>query len=71
MRALRSAAQQLIGLFIDDGSHALAIILWVLLVWFVLPRWLPNLEWRAIIMTAGLGTILIENVYRSASRRAS
>jgi len=53
------------GLFVDDGSHALAILLWVAIAIFVLPKLLPD-EWKGPVLFLGLVAILIENVSRSA-----
>ncbi len=66
MTWLRTAAAETVGLFVDDGSFALAILLWLATCWLLLPRLgLPAL-WPPAILFAGLVLILVE----SAARRA-
>jgi len=55
----------LLGLFVDDGSLAVALIAWVLAAAFLLPRILPA-EWTGLVLFVGVALILIENVARSA-----
>jgi hypothetical protein len=68
MRWLKTIFGELIGLFIEDGTFAVAIVLWLGLVRFAAPRLLPpTLE--APILFAGLLVILAESVLRAARRR--
>ena len=62
----RTAWSELVGLFVDDGSLAVAILAWVALCWAILPRlglpaWLPP-----VLLFAGLVLILVESVVRRA-----
>lgn len=64
MNLLRTIVAELIGLFVDDGLFAAAIVVWVLLVGFVAPAiGVPPL-WRAGLLFAGFAAILIESVAR-------
>jgi hypothetical protein len=61
--------REIVGLFIDDGSLAIAILVWVAIVALLLPALgLPEV-WRAIFLFVGCVVILIENVARSVRRR--
>ncbi len=63
---LKTAAGELLGLFVDDGNFALAIVVWLAAAWLLLPRLgLPPALPPAILF-AGLVAILVE----SAARRA-
>lgn len=66
MRAISTAWHELIGLFIDDGSFALAILAWVFggaicIRVFDVP---PADE--GFLLVAGLALLLSENVQRTA-----
>jgi hypothetical protein len=68
MTRLRSILRELIGLFVDDGSLAIAILAWVGVVALALPAFgLPEV-WRASLLFVGCIAILVENVARSARR---
>ena len=67
MRWLKTILEELIGLFIEDGTFAVAIVVWLGLVWFALPRLPPTLG--APSLFAGLLAILAESVLRAARRR--
>jgi hypothetical protein len=66
---LKTIFQELLGLFVEDGSFAITILAWLALLWLVLAH-LPILgAWHAIILFAGLIAILIEGVLRRSARR--
>ena len=67
MNGLRQAAHELWGLFVEDGSFAVAILVWVAAIVFFLPLLLPEI-WRGLAAFAGLAAILIENVLRTTKR---
>jgi hypothetical protein len=69
MRWLKSIARELFGLFVDDGSFAIAILIWLALAFLVLPRVARPALWTGPALFAGLATILIESVLRFARRR--
>ncbi|HEY6769483.1 MAG TPA: hypothetical protein VI386_32475, partial [Candidatus Sulfotelmatobacter sp.] len=53
------------GLFVDDGSFALTIVIWVALVKTLLSRTAVMGWWHGIVMFLGLALILAESVDRS------
>ena len=67
MKWIRQAWVELVGLFVDDGSFALAVVLCVLAAIFLLPRFLPP-HWKGPVFFAGIIAILFENVNRTARR---
>ena len=72
MQPLRTILREIIGLFVDDGSFALAILLWIGLVWIGLV-WIgpPSLHLPGgIILFAGLAILLIESALRFARRQS-
>jgi hypothetical protein len=64
---LRSIGREVLGLFVDDGSYAGAIVVWVALAVLALPR-LGLGAWDGPVLVAGLAAILIESVLRFAGR---
>lgn len=61
--------REIFGLFVDDGSFAIAIIVWLGIVWLLLlPRLGVFSPWNGLILFAGLGCILVENTLRRARR---
>jgi hypothetical protein len=68
MRWLKTISSEIFGLFVDDGSFALAILVWLALVWFVLPRLAMPMAWGGIVLFAGLVLILLESAMRRARR---
>ncbi len=68
MRWLRAIVSEVIGLFVEDGSFALAILVWLSLVVAVLPRIAPRARWGGLLLFAGLVAILGESVLRFRRR---
>ncbi|MGC1548861.1 MAG: hypothetical protein WA777_10040 [Rhodanobacter sp.] len=68
MSWLKTILREIYGLFVDDGSYAIAILIWLGLVWLVLPRLFWGNAWNAIILAVGLLAILIESVLRRARK---
>jgi hypothetical protein len=70
MRWLRTILAEILGLFVDDGSFALAILVWLGVIWLGLP-WL-NLPaaWNGVILFTGLAAILAESALRGARRKS-
>lgn len=67
--ALTLIREEAVGLFIDDGAFAGAIILWLVLAGALLPRlglpaWLPG-----FLLFLGLAAILIWGAIRGARKR--
>ena len=70
MNGLKAFVVQIWRLFVDDGSFALAIAVWLGVVWAAAPR-LPVLRaWQGAILFAGLAVILAQSALRSARRSA-
>ena len=69
MRWLRSIAREILGLFVDDGSFALAIVIWLLLVVMLLPRAVASASWAGPVLFAGLAIILAQSVLHYARKR--
>ena len=67
MSWLRSVLKELWGLFVEDGSFALAIAVWIASTVLLLPKLLPQ-RWKGPIEFAGFAVVLMENVLRSAKR---
>lgn len=66
MRALKKILREILGLFVDDGSFALWIVVWLLVVWQVLPRIAVPRTLQGLILVAGLAALLIGSVWRHA-----
>jgi hypothetical protein len=64
MSVLRTIVRELISLFIDDGSFALAIVAWVLAAAIALRAGVDPIL-ASLILFAGLAVLLAENVWRS------
>lgn len=68
-RFAAAAGRELVGLFVDDGSLALALIVWVAAAGLLLPYLPAGAQWAApILFLAGCLAILAENVGRAARR---
>lgn len=65
MGAFVTAIKEVYGLFVEDGSYAVAIVVWLLVAGLALP-YVGAAGWRAPLLLAGLLVILCENVLRSA-----
>lgn len=65
---IRTIFREIFGLFVDDASFALLILVWVGLTALLLPYlgWVPG--WRGVILFAGLATILMMSTIRYARR---
>ncbi len=57
---------EFIGLFVDDGSFAVAIVAWLAFCWLVLPRLGFAPVWLPAILFVGLALILVESALRRA-----
>jgi membrane protein implicated in regulation of membrane protease activity len=69
MRWIRSVAREVLGLFVDDGSFALAILVWLAVAIGVLPRIAAGSAWTGPIFFAGLALILIQSAWRFSRQR--
>lgn len=70
MQWIKNIFREVFGLFVDDGSFALAVLGWIGLVWFLCQR----LHWAipgGVVLFAGLGCVLIESVVRFSRQSAT
>jgi hypothetical protein len=68
MNAIGEALKEFIGLFVDDGSLAIATVVWIVIVAFGLASVPTVAVWRGPLFAVGIAVILVENVVRSARR---
>ena len=64
MRWFKSIIHEIFGLFVDDGSFAIAILAWLALTIGLLPRLAPNSHWSGPVLFVGLALILVESTLR-------
>lgn len=69
MNAIRQAMQELLGLFVEDGSLALAILALVAAAAVLAAIAAPKLLIGALLL-GGCLTLLTENVWRAQRRRS-
>jgi hypothetical protein len=70
MQTLVKIAQELVGLFVDNGSLAATVVVWIGVCGVLVPQWLPNPLWQGPILFVGLALTLIENARRGANARS-
>jgi hypothetical protein len=68
MRWIRTVASEVFGLFVDDGSFAVAILVWLGLCWLLLPRIGVPPSVMGPVLFVGLAAILVESAARRARR---
>lgn len=68
MRWLGTIVREIFGLFVDDGSFAIAILVWLGIAWFLSLHILANTQWSGIVLFGGLVAILVESATRRARR---
>jgi hypothetical protein len=69
MKWIKTILREIYGLFVDDGTFALAILIWLgLMRWTATHLRLPPAT-SAIILFAGLALILAESAVRYARRK--
>lgn len=61
---LKTVWSEFIGLFVDDGSFAVVILLWLAACWLVLPRLPLSPAVPPMILFAGMALILVESALR-------
>lgn len=69
MKSIRLIVRKLFGLLVDDWRLALAIIVWLAIVWLVLPSLGVEGTHRGIALFAGLGLILVESSWWQTRRQ--
>ena len=68
MSWLKTIWRELIGLFIDDGSFAVAIVVWLAAVAAISRFAEPIRPWTGLMIFAGLAAILAESALRRARK---
>jgi hypothetical protein len=69
MSALTAILREILNIFVDDGSLAVALIVWSVIAAWLLPALPVNAGWDAPILLLGYLLILGENLLRTAGRR--
>jgi hypothetical protein len=69
MKWLKNIFREIFGLFVDDGSFALAILIWLAVMRWATPYLNIPAGITAIILFAGLGLILAESATRYSRRK--
>jgi hypothetical protein len=68
MNALTTAIREVWGLFVEDVSLTVGILVCLAVARFVLPRVIPGADWRGPVLFIALAVVLFQNVYRSARK---
>jgi hypothetical protein len=66
METIRTIWAEFIGLFVDDGSLAVAVLLWLGACWLILPRLELPPALPSAVLFVGLVLILAESAMRRA-----
>lgn len=70
MSWIRTAWSEFIGLFVDDGSLAAAVLLWLAACWLLLLRLPLPPALPPVILFAGLAVILVESAVRRSRQES-
>lgn len=70
MSWLKTVWSEFIGLFVDDGSFAVAILLWLATCWLLLPRLPMPPAIPPMILFFGMALILVESALRRSRKGA-
>jgi hypothetical protein len=68
MSWLRTIWDEFIGLFVDDVSFAVAILVWLGVAFALFHLGLVAVPWRGPLLFAGLAVIFVENTLRRARK---
>ncbi len=68
MNALVTAVKEIWGLFVEDASFTVGILVCIVIAIYVLPSVGLAPYWRGPLLFIALAIVLIENVARSARR---
>jgi hypothetical protein len=66
---ISASLQELVALFVDDGSLAATALIWLAVCGLVLPPLGIAGAWLGLALFAGLAIILAENALRTARRK--
>jgi hypothetical protein len=68
MKLLNTIVHEAVGMFVDDGAFALAIVVWLAVI-AALVRFVPAVgPWAGPALLAGLVAILVESAVRRARK---
>lgn len=71
MKLIITALQEVYGLFVEDGSYALGILVWVIAAVLLLPKTPAGAAvWSGPLLFLGFALLLVENVLRTARKRS-
>ena len=68
MKALRAILAELVGLFVDDGAYAAAIVVWLLVVSALVQFTTISPNIAATLLFVGLAAILAESALRRSRK---
>jgi hypothetical protein len=68
MKWIKNVGREILGLFVDDSSFALAILVWIALVWLYRQR-IGGKVPSGVVLFAGLTVILVESLIRFSRRK--
>ena len=68
MSAIRTALEELWGLFVEDATLTIGTLACIALAAFVAPRLGLPAPWRAPALFIAVALMLLENVYRGSRR---
>ncbi|MCW3094650.1 MAG: hypothetical protein JWL77_268 [Chthonomonadaceae bacterium] len=71
MKTLWVAVKEVYGLFVEDGSLAVTILVWIGIAALLLSHLPLNSIWRAPVLFLGIVVLLLENVWRAALKQSS
>jgi hypothetical protein len=66
---LRSIADELVSLFVDDGSLVVLVLIWLTVCWLLLPKLSLPSPLVPVLLFVGLVAILAESAIRRADER--
>jgi hypothetical protein len=69
MRWLKSISREVLGLFVDNGSFAIAILVWLVVAAGGMRLAAPAGRWGGPVLFAGVAFVLIESVMRFSRAR--
>ncbi len=68
MKWIAGILTELWGLFVEDASYTVAILVWVALIGFGRSRLPGSAPWAGPILFVGLALVLIENIARTSRK---
>ena len=68
MQTLKTIWNEIVGLFVDDQLFAVAILVWLAVIWLIVTHAGIAPAWSALALFAGLAAIFVESATRAARR---